>query len=119
MKLDLTQKALVIWDVFKGQMTDKVMEKLHSLHSLHCEFVPVPANMTHIFQPLDLTVNGSSKNYMKNKFIDDIDVDFKFTTMKPLHAQWLVSMYNFFTTEKGARIIFKRMEEGRNSWHCG
>ncbi len=104
----------------------KVMEKLHSLH---CEFVPIPANMTHIFQPLDLTrldltVNGSSKNYMKNKFItyysdavkkqlddgkalDDIDVDFKLTTMKPLHAQWLVSMYNFFTTEKGARIILK------------
>jgi hypothetical protein len=42
-------------------MTDKVMEKLHSLN---CEFVPVPANMTHIFQPLDLTVNGSAKNLL-------------------------------------------------------
>ena len=112
LKLHPTQKSLIIWDVFKGQMTDKVMEKLHSLN---CEFVPVPANMTHIFQPLDLTVNGSSKNFMKKQFItyysaavkqqidsgknlEDIEVDFKLTTVKPLHAQWLVNMYNFFTT---------------------
>lgn len=121
LKLHQTQKALVIWDVFKGQMTDAVMEKLHSSN---CEFVAVPANMTHIFQPLDLTVNGSSKNFMKKQFItyysaavkeqldsgkiiEDIEVDFKLTTVKPLHAQWLVNMYNFLlaTTERGAQII--------------
>ena len=121
LKLHSTHKVLVAWDVFKGQMTDKVMEKLHSLN---CEFVSVPANMTHIFQPPDLAVNGSSKNYMKNQFItyystavkqqldsgtdlQDIEVDFKLTTIKPLHAQWLVNMYNFFTSEKGKQIILK------------
>lgn len=62
MKLPEAQKALVIWDVFKGQMTDTIMEKLYSLN---CEFVPVPANMTHFFQPLDLTVNEAAKNYMR------------------------------------------------------
>ena len=54
------QKALIVWDVFKGQMTQKVIDKLASLN---LELVPVPANMTHFFQPLDLTVNGSAKKF--------------------------------------------------------
>ena len=58
-----TQKVLVIWDVFKGLMTDTVKEKLRSLHM---ELVTVPANITHFFQPLDLTVNGSARQYMRN-----------------------------------------------------
>ncbi len=111
-----TQKALIIWDVFKGQMTDAVMQKLSSLN---CEFVPVPPNMTHFFQPLDLTVNGAAKMFMRNRFItyysdtvkqqldlgkslDDVEVDFRLTTM-----QWLVDLYNFCTTTKGKQIIVK------------
>ena len=27
--------------------------------------------------------------------------------IKPLHAQWLVNMFNFFTTRKGADVIVK------------
>ena len=46
LNLPATQKALVIWDVFQGQVTEKVLEKLKSLD---CEFVAVPANMTHFF----------------------------------------------------------------------
>ena len=38
LKLSSTQKALVIWDVFKGQMTDAVQSKLASLS---IELVPV------------------------------------------------------------------------------
>lgn len=121
LQLPVTQKALVIWDVVKGQMTDKVLRKLESLN---CEFVPVPANKTHFFQPLDLTVNQSAKQLMRNKFIkyysdavklelnkgsqiEDIEVDLRLTSIKPLHAQWLVDMYNFFTSEKGKQIILK------------
>ena len=83
------------------------------MKSLDCEFVAVPVNMTHFFQPLDLTVNRSAKQFMRKQFvmyyseivrhelengrnIDDIEVDLRLTAIKPLHAQWLVSMYNFF-----------------------
>ena len=52
------QKALLVWDVFKGQMTDKVKSLLHLLN-IECSYVP--ANMTHFFQPLDLTVNRSGR----------------------------------------------------------
>lgn len=119
--LSETQWALVVWDVFKGQVTDKVKQMLTSLH---IELVTVPANMTHFFQPLDLTVNGAAKHFMKKQFavyyanavkhqldsgkeVEDINVDLRLTVIKPLHAQWLVNMYNFFTTKKGMDIVIK------------
>ena len=121
LKLPETQKALVIWDVFKGQMTPAVKRELQSLN---IELVPVPANMTHFFQPLDLTVNGSAKKFIRRKFVsyysnevksqldsgkelNDVEVDFRLSKIKPLHAQWLIDMYNYFTTEKGSQIIIK------------
>ena len=55
--LPADQKALLTWDVFRGQTTDHVAQ---ILDSLNIKVVKVPANMTHFFQPLDLTVNGSA-----------------------------------------------------------
>ena len=71
-------------------MTEKVLDKLKTLNF---ELVPVPANMTHLFQPLDLTVNGAAKKYMRKEFctyyfnavkqqldsgkkLEDIEIDF-------------------------------------------
>ena len=118
-----TQKALVIWDVLRGQVTDKVLDKFKLLN---CEFVAVPANMTHFFQPLDLTVNRSAKQFMQKQFVmyysetafvkdklesgervEDMEVDLRLTAIKPLHARWLVSIYNLFTSSKGTQVINK------------
>ena len=121
LKLPEDQKALLVWDVFRGQMTKIVQSKLLSLN---IECVYVPANMTNLFQPLDLTVNRSGKQFMRKEFItyysnsvkqqletgkalEDIEVDFRLSVIKPLHAQWLVNMYNFFTTNRGRGIIAK------------
>ena len=59
--LPADQKALLTWDVFRGPTTDHVSQ---ILDSLNIKVVKVPANTTHFFQPLDLTVNGSTKNFM-------------------------------------------------------
>ena len=66
LKLPTDQKALLIWDIFRGQMTDKVKEQLNELN---IECVYVPANMTHFFQPLDLTVNGCAKQRTRKEFV--------------------------------------------------
>ena len=125
LKLQPTQKALLIWDVFKGQKTDKVLSKLASLN---IEVVSVPANMTHFFQPLDLTVNGEAKRFMKDQFTmwysaeiqkqmeatgndDDIEVDLRLSVLKPLHATWLVSLYNHLTSSDGKRHLMKGWEK--------
>lgn len=120
-KLNLpNQYALVIMDVFKGQMTDKVISFLNDNSVLHEK---VPANMTHYFQPLDLTVNGASKQFMKKKFVDwyarkvissidngipveEIVVELKLSIMKPLHASWIISLYNHMTSSEGRSIVF-------------
>ena len=52
-------------DVFQGQMTEDVLTVLKESNIL---LVRIPANMTNIFQPLDLTLNGSFKNFMRKKF---------------------------------------------------
>ena len=65
LKLAPTQKALLTWDVFRGQKTAKVQKKLVSLN---IAIVSVPTNVTHFFQPLNLTVNGEAKRFIKDKF---------------------------------------------------
>ena len=113
------QHALIIIDVFTGQMTGPVLEKLRDNKIL---LVRVPANMTNIFQPLDLTVNGSFKALMKKKFtewyskqitnelekgtpLDDIEVKLKLSVLRPLHAGWLIDAYDHLTSEAGRKII--------------
>ena len=72
-----------------------------------CVKVFVPANLTHEFQPLDLTVNGVAKEFLNKKFGDwyakqitdelekgtdvyKIDVNTTLTVMKPVHAKWVI-----------------------------
>ena len=43
--------------------------------------------MTHVFQPLDLTVN------------------YRLSVLKPLHAKWLVELYNPMSTDEGKQIV--------------
>ena len=81
--------------------------------------------MTHLFQPLDLTVIKAAKNYKKQKFsdwftrqinaglengqeLDDIEIDYPLSVLKPLHPKWLISFYNYMTTTKGQEVISNR-----------
>ena len=52
-------------DVSQGQMTEDVLTVLKESNIL---LLRIPTNMTNIFQPLDLTLNGSFKNFMRKKF---------------------------------------------------
>ena len=61
------QRALLIIDVFSGQMIDSVIEKLKENN---IKLTRVPANMANLFQPLDLTGNGSAKAFLKKKFTE-------------------------------------------------
>ena len=119
LKLPPNHPTLLILDVFRGQMTERVLNLLKESNIL---FVKVPANMTHIFQPLDLSTNGWAKTFMKNKFalwyaeqiqiqlndgvpLDEVSVKFLLTTMKPLHAKWLIELYNELSSEACRDVI--------------
>ena len=59
------QHALLVCDVFRGQMDDEVTAILQE-NDIH--YVCVPNNMAHIFQPLDVTVDKWVKDFFKKKF---------------------------------------------------
>ena len=65
MKLSPTQPALVIFDVFRGQTVPEVLELLEENH-IYVVFVP--SNCTDKLQPLDLSVNKSAKDHLRQKF---------------------------------------------------
>ena len=87
--------------------------------------VRISANMTHIFQPLDLTVNRPAKSFFKRKFtewysneiklqletgtkLDDVEVKLTLTTLKPLNSTWIIEFYNKMTSDEGKPIIQNR-----------
>ena len=117
LQLPADQPALLMIDVFSGQMTEPVMEKMRENN---IKLVRVPPNMTYFFQALDLTVNVAAKAYLKSKFTEwysnsiakqldegEIieDVKLKLSILKPLHAEWIKDLYNHLTSEKNRTII--------------
>ena len=106
-------------DVFCGQMTEKVLEKIKCTKIFP---VRVPAKMTHIFQPLDVTVHGYFKQYMKEKFstwyseqislalengekFENINISFKITVLKPLYTRCFVEFCDHTTSGEKTEII--------------
>ena len=111
---------MLIFDVFMAQCTQRVFDLIDENH---CVTVFVPANLTHVFQPLDLVTNGVAKLFLKSKFsewyskkiakafdkgldIHEVRVDTTLTVMKLIHAQSILGLYDCLRndvelTEKG------------------
>ena len=102
------QKSLLIYDVFTGQTNENIKEYIEEND---CVIVYVPNNMTHYFQPLDLTVNAVAKHFLKDKFelwyanevkkqldegteVYEIDIPLKLSILKPIHGRWLLGLYD-------------------------
>lgn len=115
-KLDLApdHPALALFDVFAAHRCDTVLEKLKSNH-IHQIFVP--ASCTGELQPLDVGFNKDFKDLMKSSFsrwyseevrdaldrgvaIKDLKVDLRASTIKPLHANWLISTITILGEKK-------------------
>ena len=110
-----TQPALLIY----LQPTDTFLDVLKDNNILSTK---IPPNMTHVFQPLDLIVNKFPKDFMKGMVstwfsrkislgmedgleLDNIDLDYRLSVFKPLHAKWLVELYNHMSTDEVKEIV--------------
>ena len=120
-----SQAALLIWDVFRGQKITPALDILKE-NNIITEYVP--SNMTNYYQPLDCTTNKWAKDFLKAKFrtwfsklgqkhldkgiaLDDINIRFQLKTMKPLHAKWLIDLYNEVTSPHVKDVITGRLEK--------
>ena len=105
LKFPKEQKALLVMHVFTGQMTEDVVRQYQDNNIL---IVNVPSNMTKYYQPLDLTVNGYCKKFLKRKLtqwysaevtrqlpnkvvLEDVQVKLQLTKLKPLQAGWIIN----------------------------
>ena len=105
---------LLLYDVFTGQTTENINEYIEEND---CVIVYVPNNMTHYFQPLDLTVNAIAKQFLKDKFelwyaneakkqlgkgteVYKIDIPLKLSILKPIHGRWLLGLYHLRTNKE-------------------
>lgn len=63
--LSSDQRALVIYDRYKGQCTASVLDLLEASN---IDVVLIPANCTDRLQPLDVSVKKAAKNFMRDCF---------------------------------------------------
>ena len=99
------QYSLIVMDTFKAQDNDTLKK-----------VAIVPHNLTHKFQPLDISVNKAAKALIQNVYnewfsnqvaiqlkhgIDpaDVKISSKLSDLKPLHASWIVELYDHLSNE--------------------
>lgn len=109
-------KPLLIFDVFAAHRSEDVKQKIADSGALT---VYVPAKCTGELQPLDATVNCRYKQLMRDEFqnwfagkvtaaldegkaIEEIagTIDFKTSTIKPVHAAWMIKVHSILEKEK-------------------
>ena len=64
-KMDATQSGLVLFDTFRGHCTERILSKLEENNV--CVLI-IPANCTDCLQPLDLSVNKATKDFLRTQF---------------------------------------------------
>lgn len=105
LQLDPTHSALVIFDKFRGQCTEKMF---HQPHASNIRMVIVPSNCTDLLQPLDLSINNPAKDFLRRQFQSYSDqvlenlkhersevVDVRMSVVKPLSANWMIKLYDY------------------------
>ena len=117
-ELGLAQEypSLLLFDNFNGQCTE---ELLKLIDDNNINTVIIPANCTDRLQPLDLSVNKAVKNFLRKQFQEwyaqevfsqleeerDELIDLRLSTVKPLGAQWMTDMFDYFKSDSGVDII--------------
>ena len=111
LKLAADYPALVILDKFTGQGTENLLKLLED-NNIY--FVMVPANCTDRLQPMDVSVNKPAKDYLRQQFqewyaekickqLDQqegmLPVDLRLSIVKPLGAQWMIELYDYFKSK--------------------
>ena len=107
LKLPPSHPALLLFDNFKGQCTEKLLKLLDSKI---INVVLIPPNCTDRLQPLDLSVNKTAKDFLRKCFqkwyalqvcsqlegkTSKEPVDLKLSVMKPLGEKWLVELSDY------------------------
>ena len=106
--LSENHSALAVFDVFAAHRSQIVLD---TLDKYHIKYFYVPAGCTGELQPLDLTFNEPFKREMKECFtrwyaslikkdldqgkgVGEVKPDLRTSTVKPIHARWLMEVHS-------------------------
>lgn len=110
------QPALVIFDRFKAQCTQKI---LTMLNDNNIRIVIVPGNCTDRLQPLDVSINKPVKDFLRKQFeewyseqvckqlkedSETKSIDLALSVVKPLGAKWLICSYDYIKSKPSLSI---------------
>ena len=105
------QRALLMFDNFKGQCTEALLKLLDENN---VSVVFIPPNCTDRLQPLDVSVNKSAKEFLRRKFhvwyaenvcaqlegkLPKQQVDLRLNVVKPLGAKWMVELFDYIKSK--------------------
>ena len=66
-------------------------------------------------EKLELTTQAYARQIVtkmnKDTDVEQIDVQMKLSVMKPLHASWLIELYNYKISSAGREMCMKRWEK--------
>ena len=111
LKIPVDHPALLLFDNFKGQCTEKLLKLLDSKN---INVVLIPPNCTDRLQPLDLSVNKAAKEFLRKKFqnwyatqvcaqldgkLEKEAIDLRLSVMKSLGAKWLIELYDYLKSK--------------------
>lgn len=118
--------ALCIFDVFKAHQVNEFKDQM-TRNNVRMRYVP--ASCTSEVQPLDLAGNDEFKKCIKNQFsewyadqiqtelqrgktLQSLNIDLRLSTLKPIHAGWLVKAYQSVRSES----LLQGWGKNRNSF---
>ena len=111
LSLGSSYPALVIFDRFKAQCTERILK---ILDDNNIRLAIVPANCTDRLQPLDVSVNKPAKEYLRRQFqlwySDQVctklgkkesvsSISLQMGVVKPLGAKWLIGVYEYMKSK--------------------
>ena len=89
LRLDVNHPALVIFDRFRGQCTESILELLEAKHVF---VAVVPAHCTDRLQPLDISVNKAVKEFLRSQFQEWCHMDdesLQLYETQPRYQEWI------------------------------
>ena len=104
-----TLPAIAIYDMHKTNTADENVYAL--LAEINCFYSLIPAGLTKYVQPMDVYANAQIERIGKDiyndwyagkvlewinsgKDVKDFVIDTRWSVMKPIHARWLVQIFN-------------------------
>jgi hypothetical protein len=62
----LNQPSMLVLDAFKGHVTDSVKDQFHKMKT---ELVVIPGGITSVLQPMDVSINKSFKDRLRQQYL--------------------------------------------------